>query len=403
MSVIVDDRDDQVKYNGDWGREGSSNEYLSTTSGASTQGHTVSFTFVGTSVGVFGTVGPGSGATMDFNIDQASFGSYTAPSVLPALGLSHQPFWASGPLADGSHTLSIALNSTESETATLFLDYFLYESTSESTLGKTLFIDDNDAPTVGYSSGWSLVNANGYFKQTAHTSRSAGASLSLTFAGSVISVHGPIFFGANGESFNASVAIDGGSPVPIQTQPQQSQAGTTTLNMELFISPALAPGNHTIVITALDDSPFGVDYFLFGDFLGGASSSAPPDPSPSQSVPPKVSYPSSLVLSAIISGALGGLAVSTLVVVGLLLWKRRARSLIRSGGTTPRWTPRPTSSVTASLDIEIPDSESTARQPIHPFLLRLAKQREPVALQPESPPPQYLSHSPSLGDDVPDV
>ncbi|KAJ7490740.1 hypothetical protein FB451DRAFT_1389505 [Mycena latifolia] len=254
MSVIVDDSDEQVQYYGEWERWGSAPEYQSTSTASMTRGDNATFTFEGTSIGIFGTVGPGNGATMNFSVDQSPRSSYTAPPAPSAL--FHQLLWSSGLLSDGSHTLLITHDSSEIQKSAIFLDYILYNTTS--TAGKTLFVDDSDA-RAEYSSGWNTTDGNGNFKQAAHLSTSAGSSVSLAFEGNFVSVNGPVFV----EGFNASVVIDGGSPSPI-TQSLPSRVVQTTFNNILFTTSNLAPGNHTIVIIALDDHPFGVDYFLFG-------------------------------------------------------------------------------------------------------------------------------------------
>ncbi|KAJ7490752.1 hypothetical protein FB451DRAFT_625500 [Mycena latifolia] len=404
MSVIVDDRDDQVQYHGEWEqRSGSAPEYQSTSSASMTRGDNATFTFEGTSIGIFGTVGPGNGATMNFSVDQSPRNSYTAPPAPSTL--FHQLLWSSGLLSDGSHTLLITQDSSEIQKSVIFLDYILYNATS--TAGKTLFVDDGDA-RAEYSSGWNVTGGNGNFEQAAHFSTSVGSSVSLAFEGTFVSVNGPVFFGTDGEGFSASVAIDGVSPCPIaQYNPSQVQ---TTFNNVLFTTSTLAPGNHTIVIPALDDHPLSVDYFLFGDLTNTSGSATSPIPTILPEIFPSTSQNSkSSNVPAIIGGALGGLVFFTLVVAGLFLRRRRARSFTGSGRRThiiPGWAQRrPTlvSSVRTALNIETQNSESVARLAVDPFLLRLAKQRESAPPQPESAPPQYLSNPPSLNDHLPDV
>ncbi|KAJ7704924.1 hypothetical protein B0H17DRAFT_886048, partial [Mycena rosella] len=103
--VIIDDHDPRMQYNGQWGNYGSSPEYLSTTRASRTRGDMVTFTFEGTSVGVFGTVGAGNGATMEFSLDHSPNSSFSAPPSIS--GLFHQPLWTSGVLFNELHTLSI--------------------------------------------------------------------------------------------------------------------------------------------------------------------------------------------------------------------------------------------------------------------------------------------------------
>ncbi|KAJ7704879.1 hypothetical protein B0H17DRAFT_1326382 [Mycena rosella] len=329
MSVIVDDRDPQ---------------YLATTTASINQGDTATFTFEGTSVGVFATVGSGNGGTMEFSIDQSPTSSFTAIPATSAL--HHQPLWVSGPLSGGPHTLSITQGASGNQSSVIFLDYFLYETNS--TFGKLLFIDDN-SPRVVYSSGWSLKSGDGNFNQTSHASTSAGSWVSLTFEGNFISVNGPITFGTNGGSFNAAVAIDGAAPVPITTQSIPSLAGKTTFNNALLTSLGLDSGSHTINITTLDDHPFSVDFFTFtSDSDSDTSESVTSGSVIPTASPSLMSSQSSRSLSipAIIGGVVGGFALLVFIIIGVLLWRQRARELNHQArqsfqtSVTSRWTER---------------------------------------------------------------
>ncbi|KAJ7490754.1 hypothetical protein FB451DRAFT_625539 [Mycena latifolia] len=181
MSVIVDDHDALIQHTppAGWASFGSTVEYLSTTTtSATTLGNTATFTFEGTSITVYGTIGPGNGSTMTFSIDETPVDLYDAPALDSAI--YHQAFWTSPVLAEGSHNLVINQDSS-SEQGVIFLDYFLYDTTSTS--GKTLFIDDNDARVQYLPGCWDTFNLAQAFNHTSHASQSAGCSLSLTFEG----------------------------------------------------------------------------------------------------------------------------------------------------------------------------------------------------------------------------
>ncbi|KAJ7704863.1 hypothetical protein B0H17DRAFT_695884 [Mycena rosella] len=395
MSVIVDDHDPQVQYKGQWGHTGSSTEYLGTTRAAGTQGSTATFKFEGTSVGVFGTVGSGNGGSMAFSVDGSPSSSYSAPPLQSAL--YHQPLWVSGDLPDGEHTLSITQNSAGKDKNEIFLDYFMYNTTS--TAGKTLFIDDADLRVEYSSSGWEPFSVNGNFKQTSHSSTSPGATVTLNFEGNFVSINAPVVYAKNGEGFNASVSIDGDPPSPI-TQQHGSLAGTVTFNNQIFSKSGLGAGNHTMVITALDDHPLVLDYFLFGDGSGPPSPASGANqaqgialsslfPASSQTLSSIVASPTSsgssnnpalpesaasqssrpLDLGAIIGGAVGGLAVLVLLILGLLFWRQRKRALdhavrksFEPGPAKSSWRNSVASSVTtlAGRDDDLPEAERKA-------------------------------------------
>ncbi|KAJ7720878.1 hypothetical protein DFH07DRAFT_723776, partial [Mycena maculata] len=121
--VIVDDRDALVQYNPlpavsnashGWVHEGTQTEFMDTTSSSVTLGDTATFTFTGSSVTVFGTLGPtpnpGNASSMLFSIDQGTPSAFIAPATSNST-INHEPIWASGPLAEEQHTLVITQNS----------------------------------------------------------------------------------------------------------------------------------------------------------------------------------------------------------------------------------------------------------------------------------------------------
>ncbi|KAJ7720874.1 hypothetical protein DFH07DRAFT_933003 [Mycena maculata] len=177
MSVIVDNEDDILQYTGTWSQGGASVEYLTTTStGAS--GDTVTFSFEGTYVAVYATVGPGSGSNMNFVIDQTPATTYIAPPTTSPI--YHQELWTSNVLDEGPHTLLVTTGPLNGQS--LWLDYLLYKTTS---IGETdnIFIDDNDT-SVQYFAGWqSVPSFEEYFQHTAHICQVAECSLSLEFEG----------------------------------------------------------------------------------------------------------------------------------------------------------------------------------------------------------------------------
>ncbi|KAJ7111652.1 hypothetical protein C8R43DRAFT_1078998 [Mycena crocata] len=337
-TVIVDDRDPVVQYNprANWVPEGKAIEYSGTTSLSTKTGDTASFTFEGTSVRVYGTVGNNNGdpasETMQFAID----GSSTPFSAsAPPTSLHHQLLYTSPDLQEGTHTLIVTQTGREHNDV-IFLDYFLYTTTS--TAGKTVFIDDND-PKLHYSSGWEVGSGDGMLQNTTHTSRTVGSELSFDFEGSSIKFNGPIFPADSGNGYNASVVIDGG-PSFIMTQTHQD---STTFNNLLFSSsPELAPGKHTIVITALNDQPLAIDYFLVQAHTVNASTGAATSASNSplsqatgsavtQSEPPLAGAQTSkpFPMAAVIGGVAGAvlLLILLLGVFGVLWWRRKARRL----------------------------------------------------------------------------
>ncbi|KIP03838.1 hypothetical protein PHLGIDRAFT_223071 [Phlebiopsis gigantea 11061_1 CR5-6] len=142
-SVIVDDTDlSQLAYTSppSWVREGAPPEYNSTTHGTGRVGSTVTFTFNGTSVGVFGSVSqstPTKNITTvsTYQVDGASTVTYTAPVSLTS-HLTHQQFFQSAKLQDGQHSLLITVTQAD-DSAKYWLDYLVYIPGSSTTSSST--------------------------------------------------------------------------------------------------------------------------------------------------------------------------------------------------------------------------------------------------------------------------
>ncbi|KAJ6524870.1 hypothetical protein DFH09DRAFT_1189120, partial [Mycena vulgaris] len=313
-------------------------------------GDTAIFKFKGTSVGVYGTVGPGNGSIMAFSIDQSPVALYISPPINS--GIYHQNLWTSEVLPEGSHTLSITQNSSNPNMI-IYLDYLLYSTTL--TAGKTVFIDDNDT-RLEYSPGWALSSQDKYFQHTVHVSQAPGCSVSLTFEGNFISLYAPITSGGNKAGFNASVVIDNGSSSFVTPSPSaQGPAGTTTYNSRLFSS-QLASGNHNMVITVLDEQPFYLDYFLVEVGLDGDSTS--------------------ITSATIAPSATQRIVLLGLLILGFLMWRQRAREVERPGeqppyrktaanlqtSVTSRWTRR-SRYLTSETDVN--DADDQVLRPAH--------------------------------------
>ncbi|KAF8146310.1 hypothetical protein K438DRAFT_1628551, partial [Mycena galopus ATCC 62051] len=141
MSVLVDDNDPSVQYNPStgWTLEGRPPEFNATTHVSATRGDTAALKFEGTSIRVYGTIGPNAGQSrLNFSIDGVDPASYQAPSWPAAQthGNPNQLFWESPILNETSHQLMITVDHDTSLApnlangqGTFFLDYFVYTPT----------------------------------------------------------------------------------------------------------------------------------------------------------------------------------------------------------------------------------------------------------------------------------
>ncbi|KAF7351993.1 hypothetical protein MVEN_01161500 [Mycena venus] len=263
MSVLIDDSDPLVQYNspGGWIVTGVVHEFELTTHASATPGDTAALAFDGTSISVYGSIAESAGQSrLNFSIDGVMVGSYQAPEVDHAI--HNLLFWTSPVLKEASHQLVITVDqdsSTDSLDRSIFLDYFIYNTTSAA--GKTVLLDDNDA-SLAYSPDWQAnTDSDSSLQGTEHVSTSAGAWVSLSFEGTQISLFGP----SGQKGLQVSVVIDG----------SDSQSGVITQSQnqnQLFTSPVLPFGHHTMNVTLLTGGSTAIDYFLVASNLGPPAS-----------------------------------------------------------------------------------------------------------------------------------
>ncbi|KAJ7775508.1 hypothetical protein B0H16DRAFT_46648 [Mycena metata] len=302
-TAIVDDRDPLIHYSPPWGQAGIPEEFAATTS-VGTAASTASFTFVGTSVIVYGTVtGDSLARNLVFRLDNMISGTFNSPH--PPNSIHHVALWSSPTLENATHTLVI----TQATSDGVFLDYFMYNTSSTSA---TYFIDDRD-PSVIYTPAWSHNNSEAFLQQTSQQSTSAGDSFSLRFEGTAISVYAPVTDTAS----NVSFVMDGGPPI-FHNPPQ------TGLNLVMYNSGDLTPGQHTLVVTAENNHPVWVDYFLVTP-----GTPIVPSPAPTSSSTPKSN--SSTSIGDIVGPVVGVVAVFALIAGVALILRRRRRSQRQRG------------------------------------------------------------------------
>ncbi|KAJ6589343.1 hypothetical protein B0H19DRAFT_235901 [Mycena capillaripes] len=327
MSVIVDDNDPLVQYNGGWAHHfGRSMEFEVTTTSSLTPGDTATLNFEGTSIIVYGTVAPGQ-ARMNVSIDGTELSPFDAPQVNTTTHNVH--LWTSPVFTEAPHTLTLTVDhdtpSNINTLGTLFLDYFVYKTASPG--GKTIFVDDSDSSVI-YSPDWQTINdCDRCRESTQHVSSSIGSWVALNFEGSNISLNGS----ADGQQL--FVLLDG-----ITTQ-----ISTDKNNPQLFrlpVPPLENSRSHTMNITAFNGDPFAIDSFLItptsqgvsgntsvtGGGGDGVTGSLGPVPTPSSgSTNPQVTGVSTSKpppIAAIVGGTVGSLVLLALILVAILMRKR---------------------------------------------------------------------------------
>ncbi|KAK7049147.1 hypothetical protein R3P38DRAFT_3620829 [Favolaschia claudopus] len=268
-TAIVDDRDPAIAYSGSWEPGGVAEEFQGTTTAPTGQAAaSAAFSFVGTSVTVYGTIAAHNlttQPTLTFTVDGSPLGSFTPVNGLSA-PVHHQALWTSPSLSlnDGPHDLVIEQTSLVSDTV-IFMDYITFTTTSASV--SAYFVDDRDT-RVQYNPAWEPSGSEHDFQHTSQASRGKGDSLTLQFDGQSISFYG----GFISATANASISIDGGRPM--FWVPPTSASWTNNL---IFDSGYLTPGTHKLVVTAMNNQPVSADDFLI--------TPNPPTPSSSSSAP----------------------------------------------------------------------------------------------------------------------
>ncbi|CCM03342.1 uncharacterized protein FIBRA_05471 [Fibroporia radiculosa] len=153
-AVILDDTSPLISYSSGWVLAGSSAEYNQTRHGASTAGQTATFTFNGTSIAVYGSLGSidvyGQPQTQ-YSIDGEVSAVYDAPIITPGTYTDHTLFYCSPPLTAGVHTLGIEnLNGTAP--SEFWLDYIIYVPSDLQAVLATSTSQTSAAPTTSSSS-----------------------------------------------------------------------------------------------------------------------------------------------------------------------------------------------------------------------------------------------------------
>ncbi|KAL4265542.1 hypothetical protein AB1N83_004073 [Pleurotus pulmonarius] len=119
--VIIDDRDTQILYSSGWHVDGSENEYQRTTSNTDIKGASFTFTFVGTSVAVYGTLDSLGHPNTTYILDDSD--PFPFVGTPKRIARYQQEFYSSPIVPYGKHTL---VGSCATEGAHVILDYFVF-------------------------------------------------------------------------------------------------------------------------------------------------------------------------------------------------------------------------------------------------------------------------------------
>ncbi|KZO96048.1 hypothetical protein CALVIDRAFT_537633 [Calocera viscosa TUFC12733] len=322
--------------------------------GTNVSGPSVSLTFVGDAIQLYGDYAAGSGGTV--TVDNST----VSPSSSPGTDLNSLFATDSSLSNDSQHTVSLQT------TAPFNFTSAIVSVTSTQPLSNYSLPYGN--PAIVYSGTWSTVTVQGLAGGTTRTNQ-VGASASVNFTGvgvivysSMNSGHGPY-----------NVTLDGETT-------QYTAVGRTWLVPETIIYYAahLTPGTHTLVLTnngAGGSTTFTLNRITVVQLASeaGPSSTATSETSTgsagaTSTSPPLPSAVGNTNNGAIAGGVVGGAAALVLLI--FLVW-----FFMRRGRATPVMVPFVTPRAPASL---VDDEEKTAEN------------------IPPPPPPPQLSQKRSL-------
>ncbi|KAJ7089063.1 hypothetical protein C8R44DRAFT_818741 [Mycena epipterygia] len=297
--------------------------YNGTSHGTSTSNSSVSFSFNGTSIRVYGTIMVSTDSnnvtdpTWDCFVDEITISNPQPTFKFPENNwvLCDQPQIASGP-----HVLTIQV---QSKGQAFYLDDLVYTPTADAGEGSSTLIYPNTDPAVSFGSGWTTFGGE-------NATQTRGAEVALNFQGTSASLYGFVPTELPHNSTFASYTVDGGAPVNFTLHGLSSPQSATSYNVILFTTPTLPSGEHNLVVTHGGNSSqtplvVGGFYVANNNILASNSSTSSTSPSSASHTASPTSSPSkSSSTGAIVGGVVGGLLLLALLA-GLAFWHRTRR------------------------------------------------------------------------------
>ncbi|KAJ7578672.1 hypothetical protein C8J56DRAFT_1111701, partial [Mycena floridula] len=131
-------------------------------------------------------------------------------------------------------------------------------------------VDDFDPifqySSTGGASDWYTAGTSSEFDNTVHSTRKAGATVTISFSGAFINVYGtiPAYRSDFVSPITSSYTIDGGTPKPFAAN--LFSGSPVEYQQQFFASGSLQNGPHTLVIESTTaEGAFYLDYVSFTD------------------------------------------------------------------------------------------------------------------------------------------
>ncbi|KAG6843031.1 hypothetical protein H0H87_008454 [Tephrocybe sp. NHM501043] len=185
--IVVDDTDSQLSYKGNWKVDNGTildnvglygPIFNETSHGASESGSSVNFSFVGTSITVYGT----NQTLPDFGWECLIDNVRVIDMPKPPQVDNNWKLCGATSMREDTHSIAINVLSA-SNSGTLWIDYFRYTPLANATFNGdvTIHVPSSD-PGIKYSAGWSTFGAFASV-ELAHYSQSLNANVEFTFVG----------------------------------------------------------------------------------------------------------------------------------------------------------------------------------------------------------------------------
>jgi len=184
-----------------------------------------------------------------------------------------------------------------------------------------LVYDDRDN-SISYTGIWVQGGGPAEYRGTTSFVTNPGATASLTFVGSGVSVYGTVSPHGSLYPPPCSYSIDGDSGTTLTA----TATNSTQYQLLFFQSPELTTGNHTLVITIIIEGVAQEAFFLdFFEVTPLPIATAFPLPSSTTSPLPSTSKPP---VGPIIGGVLGALALLTIAFIAFLFFRWKKKELL---------------------------------------------------------------------------
>ncbi|PFH49397.1 hypothetical protein AMATHDRAFT_4914 [Amanita thiersii Skay4041] len=329
--IYIDDSNTNIVYTGvDWVSAGGDSEYNKTSHGTSHSGSRFAYTFRGTSIGAFGTLGSISSGPVppsgNFTIDNGPAVTFQTHPI--DTNLYKQMFFQTPDMPDDVHTLVMTFSADK---VIFWLDYLMVTPSvaTQDPDSKLVKVEDDDS-SIQYTGNWTSGGTSFDSNRTVHSTRSPGSEATFSFFGTSVSVFGRLPNSTISSGYPAAVfTLDDGNPTAFTAVPPIQF--NSIYQVPIFQSSSLSLGQHTLKVQSQDSTTdFSLDFILYTQpvnatatsLAGGALSTSATAPSSTSTTSSGGRAP----IGAIVGGSVGGgIGFLILVALAFLFWSRRSR------------------------------------------------------------------------------